>query len=47
MNGCRREGKEGREHDPSEKDEAHGGVNELTGKLSDDIVGEANVLTKQ
>ena len=33
--------------DPSEKDEAHGGVSELAGKLSDDIVGEANVLAEE
>ena len=36
---------EGREDDLSEKDEVHGSVSERTGKLSNDIVGEANILT--
>ena len=42
-----RNGKEGREDDPSKKDEAHGGGSELVGKLIDDMVREANILTKE
>ena len=31
----------------AKKDEAHGGVSKLAGKLSKVIVGKANILTKE
>ena len=45
MNGCWRDGETNGADKPREKDGAHG-ASELAGKLSDDIVGTANVLTK-
>ena len=45
MNGCWRDGEMNGADKPREKDEAHG-ASELAGKLSDDIVGTADVLTK-